>query len=180
VNPNERFPPANLSGAPAKADVAAAGYPIFGPLQFYEVMAIGYTGLRPRRKLDPGLCICQPLYGRHMRFGKKNTPGFQFTLKVVAGSSWRGFFEVILWATPTAMRRSTLICRALGLPTTVLQKEAVFRGGLVLADIRQSLEEDGWEGTDFWVASMQYLRGPDDIPTALQGLEFDVQPWTLS
>lgn len=160
------------------------GYRLFGRgLDFYlPDFLFTYYGIQPAGSLDPGVYLCQPIYGNFQTFGKESRDSFLLMLRIVAGS-YRGTFvpAVLFTHDPSHRRSSEDLFSHLGLPDWLLGEKALFRGGLVKIRVQPSEGRAIWpDYANYVVTAIGLIEKPDDIPAALRNEELKVEAWVPS
>jgi hypothetical protein len=132
---------------------------ILCPLAYHEVPDVSrWDHLRTASKLDPGVYVCQPLFGWFKEVGTKRTPGWLLALRILLGPDAEKILYKPLWLSERAVECSTKELRRLGLPLSVARQTVEFDRGGVLAIVGMSWSED-FKDLPYKISSMTTLEG---------------------
>ena len=132
---------------------------ILCPLAYHEVPDVNrWDHLWNASKLDPGVYVCQPLFGWFKEVGTKLTPCWLLALRILLGPDAEKILFKPLWLSERAIERSTKALRRLGLPLSVARQTVEFDRGGVLAVVGMSWSED-LKDLPYMIASMTTLEG---------------------
>jgi hypothetical protein len=133
-------------------------YEILCPISFHEVKDVGqWDRLRPLQRVEKGLYLCQPLFGRFAECGVNRTPCWLLVLRILLGSYGEHCLFRTFWLTEKAIERSRKDLLRLGLPLSVARQTVQFDRGGVLAVIDWNLNED--DHFPYKISSMTNLVG---------------------
>lgn len=132
---------------------------ILCPLAYHEVPDVSrWDHLWNASKLDPGVYVCQPLFGWFKEVGTKLTPCWLLALRIQLGPDAEKILFKPLWLSERAIDRSTKALRRLGLPLSVARQTVEFDRGGVLAVVDLSWSED-LKDQPYTISSMTTLEG---------------------
>lgn len=134
-------------------------YEILCPLEFHEVPDISrWDHVHMASKLDPGVYVCQPLFGWFKEVGAKLTPCWLLALRILLGPEAEKLLLMTFWLSEKTIERSTADLRRLGLPLSVARQTVAFdRGGVLV--VASPYFNDDFRGLPYKVSSMTSLVG---------------------
>lgn len=167
-----------------KKNPAADCYELFARrLSYFEVEHASWSDAKPGRSLPPGEHLCQPLFGRPWFVGERMTPAYFFMLRVAIGRGAGTNIEIMISTDDSEGRyRAARMVESVGLLDSVLKKQIVFSGGLVLAEVVKAEVFRPWVGSiDFGVRKLRLVTGPQDLPAGVNQEDLaGLKPWAPS